>query len=368
MWKITPSSELIEIATKDGKSKGVLWLPIDEFVFFQPEMPAKSKKSWRQTIPFALEDSLIMPVEKTHFAFDQNATEKVSVIATSKQQLDDYLALLQEQQVKPRKMLPELYALPYNDEQLTVWYEGERCLMRDSYHSGGAGSIDWIASLVSVHAHSNHLNIYSDNTKALPDTWQNDAQPLPASLDEMMGRGAPFDAINLLQGEYATSNATATYVKPWRTAIGLAFIAFAAHLAVMFFDTQRYNLYTENAQLQSEQLTKQLKIPGDDATDVRAQVGRYIEYLRSYSQQRQENAWAMLVRVEKLLSNCSLCRVEKLELNNNSLKLDVSFTKESNDFKNKIESLAGFDVESKKLRNTAEGRSLMQFKLSEAKS
>ena len=368
MWKITPDSELIEIAAKNGKSKDTVWLPIDEFAFFQPEMPAKSKKSWRQTIPFALEDLLIMPVEKTHFAFDPNADRQVSVIAVSKQQLDDYLALTQEQQVQPRKMIPELYALPYIDEQLTVWHEGERCLMRDGYHSGGAGSIDWIASLASVHVHANRLNIYSDNPQALPDAWQQDAQALPAPLDEMMGGGAPPDAINLLQGEYATSNATATYVKPWRAAIGLALIAFGAHLAVMFFDTQRYDLYTENARLQSEQLVEQLKIPGGDVSDVRAQVARYIEYLRSYSEQRQENAWSMLVRVDKLLSNCLLCRVERLELDSDSLELDVSFTEKNDDFKNKIEGLADFDVESKQLPNTAEGRSLMQFKLSEAKS
>ncbi len=368
MWKITPDSELVEIAGKSGKSKDILWLPIDEFAFFQPTMPAKSKKSWRQTIPFALEDSLITSVEKTHFAFDQNADEQVSVIAVSKQQLDDYLALAREQQVQPRKMIPELYALPYTDEQLTVWHEGERCLMRDSFHSGGAGSIDWIASLVSVHVHASHLNIYSDNAQALPDAWQQDAHALPAPLDEMMGGGAPPDAINLLQGEYATSNAATTYIKPWRTAIGLAFIAFGAHLTIMFFDTQRYDLYTENARLQSEQLVEQLKIPGGEVSDVRAQVARYIEYLRSYSEQRQENAWSMLVRVDKLLSNCLLCRVEKLELNSDSLKLDVSFTEESNDFKNKIESLVDFDVESKKLPDTDEGRSLMQFKLSEARS
>ena len=358
MWKITPNSELVEIAAKDGKSKGTLWLPIDEFAFFQPTMPAKSKKTWRQTIPFALEDSLITPVEKTHFAFDQSATEQVSVIAVSKQQLDDYLALTQEQQLKPRKIVPELYALPYNDEQVTVWHEGERCLMRDGYHSGGAGSVEWIASLVSVHAHSNHLNIYSDNTKALPDAWQKDAHPLPASLDEMMAQGAPADAINLLQGEYATSNAATTYIKPWRVAIGLAFVALTAHLSVMFFDTQRYDLYTENAQRQSEQLARQLKIPGENVSDVRSQVTRYIAYLRSYSEQQQENAWAMLVRVDKLLSNCLLCRVEKLELNNDSLKLDVSFTEESKDFKRKIENLAGFDVESKKLRNTPKDAAL----------
>ncbi len=368
MWKITSDSELVEITGKSGKSKDTLWLPIDEFVFFQPEMPAKSKKSWRQTIPFALEDSLITSVEKTHFAFDQNADEKVSVIAVAKQQLDDYLALTQEQQMQPRKMIPELYALPYTDEQLTVWHEGERCLMRDSYHSGGAGSIDWIASLVSVHVHANHLNIYSDNPQALPDGWQQDAQALPAPLDEMLVQGAPPDAINLLQGEYATSNASATYVKPWRVAVGLAFVALTANLSVMFFDTQRYALYAENAQRQSEQLVKQMKIPGDDVSDVRSQVTRYIEYLRSYSEQQQENAWSMLVRVDKLLSNCLLCRVEKLELSSDTLKLDVSFTEESADFKNKIESLAGFDVESKQLPNTAEGRSLMQFKLNEAKS
>ena len=368
MWKITTNSEFEEIPTSTNKGRETVWLPMNELAFFRPTMPSKSKKSWRQTIPFALEDSLIAPIENTHFAFDQNATEQVPVIALAKRQLDDYLMLAQEHQVNPRKMIPELYALPYTDEHLTIWHEGERCLMRDSYHSGHAGSVDWIASLVSVCAHSSHLDIYSDNAKALPEAWQQNAQPLPASLDEMMARDAPTDAINLLQGEYGSSSAVTAYIKPWRVAIGLAFVAFAAHMLVMFFDTQRYDLYADNAHRQSAQLAKQLRIPGGDIVDMRAQVSRYIEHLKSYSEQRQENAWSILVRVDKLLSNCSLCRVEKLELDSDSLKLDISFTAADNDFKDKIESIAGFSVESKQLPDTAEGRSLMQFKLTETKS
>ena len=368
MWKITPNSELVEIQTSDHKSQATVWLPIDSLAFFQPTMPAKTRKSWRQTIPFALEDLLISPIEKTHFAFEKNAVEQVPVIVISKSQLDGYLALTQEQQVKPRKITSELYALPYTDEQITIWHEGERCLMRDSYHSGDAGSVDWIASLVSVCAHSVHLDIYSDNAKALPEAWQQNAQPLPASLDEMMARGMPSDAINLLQGDYGTSDSSAAYIKPWRSVAGLMLIALAAHLSIMFFDTQRYNLYAENAHRQSEQLVKQLNIPGGDAVDVRAQVDRYIENLRSYSEQRQENSWAMLVRVDKLLSSCLLCRVEKLELNGASLKLDVSFSDMDDDFKRKIENLADFDVEAKQLTDTPEGRSLMQFKLTETKT
>ncbi|MXX98921.1 MAG: hypothetical protein F4Y58_03305 [Gammaproteobacteria bacterium] len=367
MWKITPNSELVEITTSGNKGKDVLWLPIDEFAFFEPTMPAKSKKSWRQTIPFALEDSLVMPVERTHFSFNQNAGEQVPVIAVAKNQLDDYLQLAQEQQLKPRKMIAELYALPYSEDKITIWHEGERCIMRDSYHSGNAGSIEWIASLISVHAHANQLEIYSDDAKMLPDAWQQNAQALPAPLDEMMAGGAPADAINILQGEYGTSDIATTYIKPWRVAISLAFVAFAAHLSLMFFDTQRYNLYNENVHRQSQQLVQQLRIADGDIVDVRTQVTRYIEYLRSYSEQRQKNIWTMLVQVDSLLSNCLLCRVEKLELNSDSLKLDLSFSEADDDFKKKIENLAGFNVESKQLEDTAEGRSLMQFRLTETK-
>lgn len=367
MWKITPKLELVEIPTSDYKNKDVVWLSINDLAFFRPTMPSKSKKSWRQTIPFALEDSLISAVEKTHFAFDQNASEQVPVIAISKHQLEECLALAQAQQLTPRKLIPELYALPYSGEKLTIWHEGEHCVMRDSYHSGNAGSVDWIASLVSVHAHANHLDIYSDNPKVLPEAWRQKAQPLPAPLDKMMARGVPIDAINILQGEYGTNNAAATYVKPWRTAITLALVVVTAHLSLMFLDTQRYTLYAENTHRQSEQLVKQLRIPGNTA-DLRSQVTRYIEHLKSYTEQQQENAWSMLVRVDNLLSNCALCRVERLELDSNGLTLDLSFTQADDTFKQKIEGLAGFKIESKPLEDTADGRSMMQFKLSEAKS
>ena len=368
MWKITPNSELIEIPTSNPKSKQTVWLAIDTLAFFQPTMPTKSKKSWLQTIPFALEDSLIAPIEKTHFAYDQNASEQVPVMAVAKKQMDDYLTLVQEQQLKPHKLIAELYALPYTNEHITIWHEGDRCLMRDSYHSGNAGSVEWIASVVSVCAHSATLDVYSDNVQALPTAWQKNANPLPMPLDEMMARGAPVDAINLIQGEYATNDAAATYIKPWRMAASLALVAFAAHLFLMFSDTQRYNLYADSVYNQTEQLATQLQIPSNNVADLRAQAVRYIEYLRSYSKQQRENAWSILVQVDKLLSNCLLCRVEKLELSSNTLKLDLSFTEPEAGFKEKIENLAGFSVESKQLPDTTEGRSLIQYKLTETKS
>ncbi|MBC6414564.1 MAG: hypothetical protein GDA45_06765 [Chromatiales bacterium] len=368
MWKVTPSSELVEIPASSHKSKEIVWLAMDELAFFQPTMPTKSKKSWRQTIPFALEDQLIAPIEKTHFAYDQNATEQVPVIAVSQRLMHHYTEAAQAEQLKPHKLIPELYALPYTDEKITIWFESDRCLMRDSYHSGNAGSVEWIAALVSACAHSAMLDIYSDNTKALPEAWQKDAKPLPASLDEMMARGAPVDAINLLQGEYGSSDAAAAYLKPWRVAIALAVVAFAAHLYVMFSDIQRYNLYQDNANRQTEQLAEQLQLPGGDPANLRTQVAQYIEQLRSYNQQRRENTWAILLRVDKLLSSCILCRVEKLELNGGTLTLNLSFAETGDDFKQKIENLAGFSVESKQLSDTAEGRRLMQFKLTEGAS
>jgi len=366
MWKITPNSELVELATTAAKHKSVVWLPLDELAFFEPTMPLKRRKTWRQTIPFALEDALIHPIEKTHFAYPANTTEQVPVIAVLKSLMDDWLALLQKQSAAARTLIPELYALPYSEGRVTIWHEGERCLMRNSRHSGQAGSTDWIASLISVHAHAKQLDIYSDHIQALPEAWQQDAKALPASLDEMMAGSVPSDIINLLQGEYGSESGVATYLKPWRAAIGLTLLAFATHLSVMFFDIQRYNLYAEGVQQQATQLTEQLQIPGNDVSDLRAQVTRYIQRLQSYGEQRQENAWQILAQVDDLLSNCRLCRVEKLELRDNTLVLDVSFTEKNDRFKQQIENLSGFTVKSKSLPNTADGRSLMQFELGAA--
>ena len=367
MWKITPDAELVEIAESENSSKSAntIWVAVDMLAFFEPKMPTKRKKSWYQTVPFALEDELIAPIDQLHFALGKTTTQEVPTVVVSRIQLDDWLQQAREREIKPRVLVPELYALPYTSGQLTLWCEDGRCLLRDGWHSGYAGSVAWIADLIALQAHSSPLEIYSDDSEALPEAWRKEARPLPQPLEQRMANGVPQEAINLLQGTYQALGAVATYLPAWRWAIVLALIACAAHLSLLFFDTNRYNYYSELAREQSIQLIEQLQIPNDASLDLRVQVARYIQRFTAYDKRRRDNAWTKLMQVERLISNCKLCRVEKLELDADALKLEMSSAENIRDLHLALKRLPNFTVKYVKLPEDAEGRTRARFVLKE---
>lgn len=367
MWKITPNAELIEIPATNNSAKpdDIVWVPIDTLAFFQPEMPTRRKKLWHQTVPFALEDELIDSIDQLHFALGKTTTQQVPTIVVSRAQLDDWLQLAEEQQIEPRMLVPELYALPYASGQLTIWHENGRCLLRDGNHSGYAGSVEWIAGLVSLQFHNSQLEIYSDNFEALPEAWQKDARPLSELLEQRMGNGVSGEAINLLQGVYQVGSMVTTYLPIWRWAIALALIAFTAHISLLIFDTNRYDHYSQLVRGQSLQLIEQLQIPSDTSLDLRMQVAHYIQQFVAYDERRRDNAWAILVQVERLISNCKLCRVETLELDADMLSLEMSSTENIQDLHDKLERLPNFTVKYEKLPADSDGRSRARFVLTE---
>lgn len=344
MWKITPDSKLVELPAPDGAraARGVVWIPTETLVFERPKLPPGRKKLWRQTVPYALEDAFIESIEMLHFALGEMHDDGVPVAAVARKRMDEWLALLADAGVDARVILPDVCALPLEPERRTIWYENGRCLYRADEHSGMAGSLEWIASLASLHGRADRFDVYcnSTDTEALPGAWRERARPLPGPLDEVMTHADTGAAINLLQGDYAPGSTAATWVRPWRWAAALALVLFGAHLGALTIETRWLDARAGEFVQNTGRLFESLAIDSE-LIDLRAQVERRLKQLEEHRAKSDSNVWDLVARMEQPLSNCKSCRVDLLDFKQQEILLEVSIAGDPQQLKRLFEKLPG---------------------------
>ncbi len=342
MWKITPDSQLIELPVAEGAraGRGVVWVPTEVLVFACPKLPPGRRKLWRQTAPFALEEELIESIEALHFALGPPREEGVPVVVVSRRRMDEWLRLLSAEGVKPRAMLPDVYALPWADERRVVWHEGERCIYRAAEHAGFAGGVEWIASLAALQDRSGAFDVYGGDPGALPEAWRDSLRPPLAPLDQMMVRADAGGAIDLLQGEYSVKSGAAAWLRPWRWAAALALMLFGSHLATLVIETRWFDARAGQFRADSARLFESLRIDGE-LINLRAQVERRLLQLEEHRTKSDDNAWKLVAALEKSLSECKSCRVDMLDFRQQEILLEVSLAGNPQQLKRVLEQLPG---------------------------
>ena len=366
MWKITPDSQLIELpASGDARVRtggGIVWVPTEVLVFACPKLPPGRKKLWRQTVPFALEEDLIESIETLHFALGPAREEGVPTAVVSRRHMDEWLRLLSAEGVAPRVMLPDVYALPWSDGRRVAWYEKGRCIYRAAEHSGFAGGIEWIASLVALQDRSGAFDVYGDDPAVLPEAWRDGLRAPLSPLDQMMARADTGAAINLLQGAYSVKSGAASWVRPWRWAAALTLLLLGAHLATLVIETRWFDARAGEFLADSARLFEALQID-DELINLRAQVERRLLQLEERRAKSDGNTWRLVAALEKSLSECKSCRVDLLDLQQREILLEVSLAGNPQQLKRVLEQLPDGMVTHQDLPPD-QGRTRLRFQIS----
>lgn len=350
MWKITLDSTIVKLTPSEehSPSASIVWVPSEQLSFTDCQMPP-TRKMLRQMVSFALEDQVLEPIEKLHFALGSPGADTISTIVISRQRMDEWAELLATEGIGERLLLPDIYALPFEEGRVSIWHEGNRCLLRNGAHSGFAGSLEWISVIAGMESYTNRLDIYSDHIEALPEEWRTLARPLLAPLDEMMLRCNGQDVINLLQSDYGTSNPIAAWVRPWRAAAAVMLVALAAHMGNMTVAGHLLNTQADELRSATTGLFKTIDESGN-IVDLRTQVSRQVQNLREQQNKSENNAWNIMVKLDRALAGCGSCRVESLELDVNMAKIKLRSEGDFDQIKDTLLNIRSLEANHKVLR------------------
>src|SRR6266516_1353965 len=72
----------------------IVWTPATETLFLRARLPTRSAAKIAQALPFALEEQLIDPPERLHFAFAHEPDGALAVAVTRRERMESWLAAL----------------------------------------------------------------------------------------------------------------------------------------------------------------------------------------------------------------------------------------------------------------------------------
>src|SRR6266702_4181604 len=78
----------------DPAEEIIVWTPAAETLFLRARLPTRSTAKIVQALPFALEEQLIDPPERLHFAFAHEADGALAVAVTRRERMESWLAAL----------------------------------------------------------------------------------------------------------------------------------------------------------------------------------------------------------------------------------------------------------------------------------
>src|SRR6266545_2259442 len=90
----------------------IVWTPAAETLLLRANLPTRSAAKIVQALPYALEEQLIEPPERLHFAYTHEADGSLAVAVTSRERMDRWVSALAAAGLEPTRLAPVTLSPP----------------------------------------------------------------------------------------------------------------------------------------------------------------------------------------------------------------------------------------------------------------
>ncbi|WP_016957156.1 type II secretion system protein GspL [Catenovulum agarivorans] len=244
--ELANKDDLASLQQRAGGRSATVFVPASDIKLQNVEVPAKTNRQFIQAIPYMLEEDIAADVDECFFAtgnknFDEeNDCHYLQVAVINEQKIQNWLAWLAEAGIRCQKVLPDVLALPYHEQALSVMQLGEQWLIRSGEFAGIACEKQELLLWLELLAPQIESDEEQTNTKlyyysALPQELSSspayeriEAECLPAL--QLLGQQAENVSINLRQGRYQFKKDSSKNFKIWRSAAIVAGVALVINL------------------------------------------------------------------------------------------------------------------------------------------
>ena len=228
----------------------VLLIPTREVLLTQTTINTRNQRQLQQAVPYALEEALADDAENQHIVWQaRRDSPLIDAAIVLRERLHAWQNALTQRGLRPSTILPDVFALPWEAELLTLWQQGDYVWVRTGELSGFSCNRSALplvlASLRASYPAPVRVRWYSDQ----PEAWQaDDAFTLiPEIHTEQLHASSLNSAmpLNLLRGLHSEHTATRREQwRRWRLATVLAGVA-----VVLGFSTYGLHVYRMQQQL-----------------------------------------------------------------------------------------------------------------------
>lgn len=285
-------ADLSELQSACQSRPVVVILPSALVHFCAADMPSRQLRHVQKAIPFALEEQLAEDIDDLHFALPARLASqgKIPVVVLRREWLQQILEQLQQADIQPIALIPDLLLLADTDDWTLLADPQEFWLRRPGLQgmtaSGSLQALLW-QRLCAQQAEQLPARIRLQVTSPeVAEYWQ---QQIPAGIEvqvelighplEWLAKGYSPASFNLLQGQYAVKDQVSRYWQPWQTSAWLLGALVFCFLVVT--EIERQSLLKQQAQVRAD-ISQQLRqhFPAiSRVVNLKSQVSRELKAL-----------------------------------------------------------------------------------------
>lgn len=309
----------------------VLLLATSDVVLTEVDIPPGASRQFESMLPYLLEDEIAQDVDDLHFSVLAKERGKAQVCAVDRRWLQHALEAFRAQGLEVKRVLPDVLALPLDENGSSAAQLGEQWLFRHSAFQGSAVDQSWMPLYLDALANEQPLSIacYS----SLPDhlgnaTWLN--RPVEMTM-ALLSQGLADSKFSLLTGEFKPKSSFFKHWKVWQKVAISGSLLIAALVVQQVLTIQRYEAQAQAYRQESERIFRQV-MPGRNKIPTVSYLKRQMEdEIRLLS--GGGGADSMLQWLEKLPNTIGQVKnVEVLSIKYDGNRGEVRIQAKSNDF------------------------------------
>jgi general secretion pathway protein L len=335
------------------------WVSTNKISLTQVTWPHKRLNLHKKQalLPFMLEESILDDIDNMHFALHDNPdTSSAIAILTSNLVLEWQQIIAQAYPGTLVQLIPDVFALPLEQDKWSIWHEGDNTLVRTAVYDGFSGKTNWIYSILSLLLKENpdqEIVIFSNNPSDIPEKFISYIQPKPASFNEVLQQAAiPVisnahkTSFNLLQGLFEVKHQIAGLFYYTKFFVSSGAFVLALYISTMWLSASNLSSNNQILQQQLSSLYKTInptqdKLPGDFQYKVRTKLKK----LTSLSAKRSNSEWNILKQISPFLSRCRSCKVSNIKIAGRSLNITLVSNRKEKLLKQQITRLDNVQLE-----------------------
>lgn len=268
--------QLAELAVYAQQSEVNVLVPADMVILRTVEWNGKINAQTLNALPYLLEEDVASDVEQLHVVILAREQNDIHLMAVEYRHLRHWLGWLQDSGIQPQRLLPDVLALPLNQDGWSALALADHWLIRQGRWSGILLQSAWLTPLLAQWRDSPAVIAYG-NRVTLPEGWQvAEGEGLA-----VIAAQPTVDWPTLLTGKFKVKSA-----HPYRIYgyLAGALLAFCCLLALVKVGLEGYKQQQKAQSLKQESIALyQQMMPGENqsVSNPRRKLQRQLQELQS---------------------------------------------------------------------------------------
>nr|WP_272491947.1 type II secretion system protein GspL [Vibrio sp. MMH1-50] len=250
---------LDELVAYADQRQIVALLASNDVVLTEVDIPPGASRQFDSMLPYLVEDEVAQDVDNLHFTVLNKQAETAQVCAVERAWIQTILQRFSSQGLVIKRMLPDVLAMPANDENSSAAMLGEQWLIRHSDTQGAVVDASWLDLYLSAYLQSHEgweLDCYSSVPEStVPDIWVAKPEEMTMAL---LAKGVAESKINLLTGAFKPKSSWGKYVKVWQKTAIAAGVLLVVLVGQQLLMVHKYEAQAQAYREESERIFRQI--------------------------------------------------------------------------------------------------------------